>query len=60
KAEYALEILNNLAENGTEEYPYSLIQKNSIYYNGNDMISYSYKCGAGGGIKLEPFDPLLN
>lgn len=60
KAEYSIAFLNNLSENGTKEYPYSLIQKSSIYYNGNDMISFSYKCGAGGGIKLEPFDPIMN
>lgn len=60
KAERMLTLLNELADNGTAEYAYPLIAKPSIYHDGGDMISFSYSCGVLGGIKLEPFDPMMN
>ncbi|MGN0665863.1 MAG: hypothetical protein ACI4KF_04985 [Huintestinicola sp.] len=60
KAERALELLNDLAENGGEELTYPLIIKESIFHDGDDMISFVYACEVYGGVKLEPFDPMMN
>lgn len=60
KAE-AEKFLLNLAENGTEEFPYSLIIKESICISEKgDTISFEHTCGASAGIKLMPFDPMMN
>ncbi len=60
KADAMLELLNDIAENGTEEYKYSLIEKDSIIYDGKDIINFTYKFFGQGTIKLEPFDPEMN
>ena len=52
RRELALEIVNKLADEG-----YYI--KESIFA-GDDMVSYSYSCGAVGGIKLSGFDPYMN
>ena len=52
-------LLNTLSESGTPDAPYSLIRKDSILDNG-DIISFSYRCGALGGVKRKPFDPYMN
>ncbi len=60
KAE-AEKLLLTLSETGTEEFPYSLIIKESIYIpEKGDTISFEHTCGASAGIKLMPFDPMLN
>jgi hypothetical protein len=46
-------LLNELANNGTEEFPYSLI--NSIVLSGvptNRMFSFNYRCGMSGGVAI--------
>ena len=54
RSEIALALLNDLADKG-------LIIKESIYYDGNGgNISFSYSCGALGGIMLREFDPYMN
>jgi len=60
KADTMLELLNDIAENGTEEYKYSLIEKDSIIYDGKDIIVFTYKFIGPGTIKLEPFDSEMN
>ena len=51
KEEIIYNFLINLAENGTEDAPYSLIIKNSICKKGN-MISFMYAGGILGGVCL--------
>lgn len=49
------ELLVNLAERGTEEYPYSLILPDSISLTGT-LYSFKYSCGALGGVSItDPF-----
>lgn len=49
------ELLVSLAENGTEEYPYSLIFPDSINFTGK-MYAFKYSCGALGGVSIDdPF-----
>ena len=49
------ELLVNLAERGTEEYPYSLILPDSISFTGT-LYSFKYSCGALGGVSItDPF-----
>ncbi|MGN0638411.1 MAG: hypothetical protein ACI4J0_08560 [Huintestinicola sp.] len=52
-------LITELAEKGTEEFPYPLINKSSVNTEG-DVISFSYKCGALGGVMTGPFDPMMN
>ena len=59
KSEQMLSLLIELSEKGTADRPYSLIDANSIYADG-DMISYQYACGVGGGVKLTPFREYMN
>ncbi len=59
RREAAIALINTLAESGTEEYPYPLIDKSSVSAEG-DVISFSYKCGVFGGVMTEPFDPMMN
>ena len=48
------ELLQNLATNGSETRPYSLIVKESIYYDETtNTFSFSYNCGALGAISLK-------
>lgn len=54
-------ILINLAQNGTENKPYSLIAQDSIIYNAETkMFSFSYSCGILGGIMLVDFGDEYN
>lgn len=48
----SVEFLNTLAEKG-------LIIKESIYAS-DDMVSYSFSCGALGGISIKEWDPMMN
>ena len=57
KEEIIYNFLINLAENGTEDAPYSLIIKNSICKKGN-MISFMYAGGILGGVCLVDKDYL--
>lgn len=55
------ELLINLAEHGTEEYPYSLIFPDSINFTGK-MYAFKYSCGALGCVSItdpftDPFQP---
>lgn len=52
QAERMLILLNDIAENGTEDFTYPLIKKRSICYGGNGMISFEYSCGNLGGVDL--------
>lgn len=54
-------ILMDLAQNGTEDKPYSLIAQDSIIYNEETkMFSFSYSCGILGGIMLVDFGDEYN
>lgn len=55
KEQLALSTLKNLEDEG-------FIIKNSIFYNENnvDLISFKYKNGASGGLKLRPFSSDIN
>lgn len=44
-------LLLDIAENGTEEYPYSLIYSDSISFSGT-IYSFKYSCGALGGVAI--------
>ena len=57
KEEIIYNFLINLAENGTEDAPYSLIIKDSICKSDN-MISFQYSCGVLGGVWLVDKDYL--
>lgn len=46
------ELLVDLAEHGTEEYPYSLIFPNYISFTGK-MYAFKYSCGASGGVSID-------
>lgn len=59
KSEQMLSLLLELSEKGTSDRPYSLIDADSIYADG-DMISFQYACGVGGGVKLTPFREYMN
>jgi hypothetical protein len=49
------DLLVNLAEHGTEEYPYSLIFPDSISFTGT-MYEFKYSCGVSGGVSMnDPF-----
>lgn len=52
-------LLYDLAWYGTENAPYSLIDERSITFS-NDMFSFSYTCGALGGVRIKDFDPMMN
>lgn len=52
-------LLITLSESGAPDASYSLIRKDSILDDG-DIISFSYRCGALGGVKRKPFDPYMN
>ena len=52
RRELVVMLLNKLADDG-------LITKNSIYAD-EDLVSFEYTGGARGGIKLTPFDPMMN
>ncbi len=53
------QLLYELAWYGTENAPYSLIEERSISFASN-IFSFTYTCGAGGGVKIDDFDPMLN
>ncbi len=60
KAE-AEKLLLTLSETGTETFPYSLIIRESICIpEKGDTVSFTHTCGAAAGIKLMPFDPMMN
>lgn len=48
-------LLYQLASIGTDEYPYSLIQKDTISFNGKKLYSFKYACGASGTATIEDF-----
>lgn len=55
KTSMVYDLLVNLAEHGTEEYPYSLILPDSISFTGT-LYSFKYSCGALGGVSItDPF-----
>lgn len=55
KTSMVYDLLVNLAEHGTEEYPYSLIFPDSISFTGT-VYSFKYSCGAMGGVSItDPF-----
>lgn len=55
KTSMVYDLLVNLAEHGTEEYPYSLIFPDSINFTGT-VYSFKYSCGALGGVSItDPF-----
>lgn len=62
RKEKCYQILTYLAINGTAEYPYSLIDIDSIYFDDDHWCySYSYKStGIQSGIILKPFDSDCN
>ena len=53
------ELLISLAENGTDEIPYPLIVKRSIYRS-EEMITFEYVCGGGGGVQIIPHSKWCN
>ena len=54
-------LLQQLAEAGTENAPYPLIEKDSILYDSYGMqFSFMYTCGVLGGVRIRPFDPQMN
>lgn len=55
----AVALLKELEADGTADRPYSLIEPDSIVIDG-DMVHFQYACGVGGGIKVTPFDPMMN
>ena len=61
KAE-AYELLVDLARNGTDKAPFSLIVEDTVCFNNTTPAAYSfsYTCGGGGGIMLEPFPEGMN
>jgi hypothetical protein len=54
KTSMVYELLVNLAEHGTEEYPYSLIFPDSISFTGT-MYEFKYSCGVVGGVSMPIF-----
>ena len=50
-----LQLLNTLATSGTTECPYSLIYADSIIFNGDNLYTFTYKCGVLGGARIEDF-----
>ncbi|MBQ8823938.1 MAG: dockerin type I repeat-containing protein [Ruminococcus sp.] len=48
-------LLYQLAETGTDEYPYSLIQKDTILFNNINLYSFKYSCGVIGTANIEDF-----
>ena len=58
----AYELLVDLARNGTENAPFSLIVEHTICFNNTTPAGYSfsYTCGGGGGVMLEPFPEGVN
>lgn len=55
KTSMVYDLLVNIAEHGTEEYPYSLIFPDSISFTGT-VYSFKYSCGAMGGVSItDPF-----
>ena len=59
KCEKMTALLEKLATEGTEERPYPLIIKESIYA-GRDTVSYKHNCGIGSAVMLKPFDKRMN
>lgn len=59
RTELAAAFLKGLADNGTEERPYSLVDKESIFAEGY-MVSFNYACGISGGIMVKEFDEYMN
>lgn len=55
-----LQLLTTLATSGTEAYPYSLIYENSIIFNGNNLYTFTYKCGVLGTARIEDFNDAEN
>ena len=57
RANAVVSLLNSLADSG-------LVVRESILYDGDDMVSFAYDIGGGetvlGGIQLKDFDPLMN
>ena len=52
KEKLSFEVLDELIEKG-------FIKKDTVVKS-DDLICFEYSCGAGGGIKLKEFDPLMN
>lgn len=59
KVEMLFETLEDISENGTEEYPESLVLKDSwVYYPEYQEITFEFFNGGEGDIYLyDPFDP---
>ena len=56
KSSMVYELLVNLSECGTEEYPYSLIFPDSINFTGKTYV-FKYSCGVLGGVSItDPFE----
>ena len=56
KSSMICELLVNLSESGTEEYPYSLIFPDSINFTGKTYV-FKYSCGVLGGVSItDPFE----
>ncbi len=53
------ELLNKLADEGTEDRPYSLVIKDSIYA-GDETLTFEYTCHISSGVMLKEFDPMMN
>ena len=56
KTSMVYDLLVNLAEHGTEEYPYSLIFPDSISFTGT-IYSFKYSSGALGGVPITELFP---
>ena len=55
-----LQLLKTLATSGTATYPYSLMYENSIIFNGNNLYTFTYKCGVLGTARIEDFNDTEN
>jgi hypothetical protein len=57
RKEFAYQMLVDLATNGTLEFPYSLVDINSIYYSESDnTYQFDYICGIPSGITLVSYN----
>lgn len=55
KQNAVMQLLITLATVGTDSYPYSLIYQDSIMFNGNNLYTFTYKCGVLGSARVEDF-----
>ena len=61
KAETVQRLLMKLASEGTKSVPHPLIQPLSVRYDESmQQFSFLYTCGVLGGVRLKPFDPMMN